>query len=170
MIRFFLLEIIAILLYIISVSLDSLINIPLLTSSFYSLYLLALMFLIIIVFPAGILLAFTERYAPQAMPSNAWKTLTPAKKDQKISLLFVVLSIVFGWGSFFLLILMNFSVIFSLLFAQFILTLIFILFLIKYPPEKRGSPDLKPKFIAFFLSLVTMVTMLALLEILVYLL
>jgi hypothetical protein len=168
MIRFFLLEISAILLYIISILLLNFINIPVQISFIFSFYLLSLMFLIIIAFPSGILLAFTEKYAPAAMPGHAWKTLSPAKKDQRLSLLFVALCMIFGWGTFFLLIIMGFAVIFSLFFAQFILTLIFILFLLKYPPERKSSPNLRPVFVAFFFSLITIVTMIALLQVLTY--
>lgn len=170
MVRFFLLEIISILLYVLSVNIIYLISIPTQASFIVSIYFLTLMFLIIIAFPAGILLAFTEKYAPQAMPSHAWKTLTPAKKDQKVSLLFITSCLIAGWGTFFFLIAYGFSIIFSLFFAQFILTLIFIIFLIKYPPERKNNQSLRPIFIAFFFSLITIVTMLALLQILVFLL
>ena len=168
--RFFALEISAILLYIISILLMNLVSVPVQLSFLVGLYLIVLMFLIIIFFPAGILLAFTEKYAPQAMPSHAWKNLTPEKKNQKINLVFIASCLIAGWGSFFLLITLGFSLIFSLFFAQFILTIIFIIFLIKYPPERKTSPHLRPIFIAFFFSLITVVTMLALLELLVYIL
>jgi hypothetical protein len=166
--RFFALEIAAILLYIISVAVLNLIILPTQLGFIIGVYFMVLMFLIIIFFPAGILLAFTEKYAPQAMPRHAWKNITPEKKNQKINLVFISSCLIAGWGSFFLLLTLGFSIIFSLFFAQFILTIIFIIFLIKYPPERKGGPHLRPIFIAFFFSLITVVTMLALLELLVY--
>lgn len=153
--------------FITSVTINKIFNLAVHFETLTIIYFMILIFLIVVVFPATILLSLIENHAPDAMPSKTWKKNKLKKGSKKTYLTLITALNIFMWILLFIFNMLGFGLIISAVMAGSIISIPSFLIYRKYSIKSNEPKNLKAAFIAFIYLFFAFILMVILLQTLI---